>query len=160
MAAKAVPQLYRALHDAGFANQAESTSSTDGLELTGCAITAVCHCAPPQNKPTSDEIEACRPFLRKTIQVLPVQVLLALGQLAWKATLDFAYTESWMAGKRPKFGHGATVEFSGGRHLIGSYHPSQQNTFTGKLTRPMLDAVLERAKSLLRGHESGDPPMA
>ena len=142
--------LYRALRDAGFANQAESTDRDDGLELIDCAITAVCHCAPPQNKPTRDEIQSCQPYLRQTIELLPVRVFLALGQLAWKATLDFAYTEAWLGGKRPKFGHGAIVPFAGDRHLIGSYHPSQQNTFTGKLTREMLDNVLSQAKSLLK----------
>jgi len=141
--------LFRALHDAGFANQSESNSRNDGLELIDSAITAVCNCAPPQNKPTPDEVESCRPFLRQTIELLPTRVFLALGQLAWKATLDFAYHEEILSGKRPKFCHGAHVEMNDGRHLIGSYHPSQQNTFTGKLTREMLDDVMELAKCLV-----------
>lgn len=141
--------LYLALQDAGFANQAESTWRDDGLELTDCAITAVCNCAPPQNKPSTDEIAACRPFLQQTIELLPVRVFLALGQLAWKATLDFAYAEELLAGTRPKFGHGAEAKFADGRFLLGSYHPSQQNTFTGKLTRAMLDDVLSKAEKLL-----------
>ena len=112
--------LFRALHDAGFANQSESTSRDDGLELIDCAITNVCNCAPPQNKPTPGEIEACRPFLRQTIALLPTRV-----------------------------GHGAVAELADGRKLIGSYHPSQQNTFTGKLTRDMFDQVMQLAKRSL-----------
>ncbi len=142
--------LFRALHDAGFANQSESMSRDDGLELVDCAITAVCNCAPPQNKPTVEEVEACRPFLRQTIALLPVRVFLALGQLAWKATLDFAYSEELLSGKRPKFGHASHVELDDGRHLIGSYHPSQQNTFTGKLTREMLDDVMQLSGRCIR----------
>lgn len=142
--------LFRALHDAGFANQAESQSDDDGLELTDCAITAVCNCAPPQNKPTPDEVRECRPFLRQTIDALPVRVFVALGQLAWKATLDFAYDQAFLSGKRPKFGHGAEMQLDDGRWLIGSYHPSQQNTFTGKLTRPMLDRIFTMANARIR----------
>ena len=141
--------LYRALHDAGFANQAESNWRDDGLQLTDCAITAVCHCAPPQNKPTKEEILACRSFLRQTIELLPVQVFLALGQLAWKATLDYAYDVGSITGTRPKFAHGAVVSLLDSRFLVGSYHPSQQNTFTGRLTREMLDAVFAQASELL-----------
>lgn len=142
--------LYRALHDAGFANQAEATWRDDGLELTDCAITAVCHCAPPANKPTTDEVVACRPFLSQTIDLLPVKVFLALGQLAWKATLDFAYAEDLLCGKRPKFHHGANVTLADGRQLVGSFHPSQQNTFTGKLTREMLDDIFQTVADLLQ----------
>ena len=140
--------LYRALHKAGFANQAESTSRRDGLELYDCAITGVCNCAPPFNKPTGDEVANCRPFLRETIELMDVRVFLALGQLAWKATLDYAIAEGLYGGRRPKFGHAAEVVFSGGQYLLGSYHPSQQNTFTGRLTEPMFDGVVVRAKEL------------
>lgn len=140
--------LFRALHKAGFANQAESTHRKDGLELSGCAITAVCNCAPPMNKPTAEEVENCRPFLRATIELMDVRVYLALGQLAWKATLDNAVAEGLWEGKRPKFGHGAEMKLENGQFLLGSYHPSQQNTFTGRLTEEMLDMVFARAKSL------------
>ena len=140
--------LYRALHRAGLANQATSSDRGDGLELTNCVITAVCHCAPPQNKPTTEEVQACQPFLTSTIQLLPVRVFLALGQLAWKASLDYAYSHQLLEGRRPSFGHGAEAKLNNDRYLIGSYHPSQQNTFTGRLTEEMLDQVILRAKQL------------
>lgn len=142
--------LYRALHRAGLASQPSSRDRQDGLELRGCCITAVCHCAPPLNKPTAEEVSQCRPFLEATIECLPVRVFLALGQLAWKATLDYAYARQLLDGRRPKFGHGAELDFHNGQVLLGSYHPSQQNTFTGRLTRDMLDAVITRARELIR----------
>jgi uracil-DNA glycosylase family 4 len=141
--------LYRALHRAGFANKAESIRRDDDLRLIDCAITAVCHCAPPDNKPTSSEISACVSFLSDTFDVVPTRVFLALGQIAWQAIVDEARRRGWLAGPRPKFGHGAVCELRGGRWLLGSYHPSQQNTFTGKLTEPMFDAVFKSARRLL-----------
>lgn len=141
--------LYRALHKAGFASQAESTSRDDGLVLQNCAITAACHCAPPDNKPTRDEIMNCREWFDRTIATLPVRVFVALGQIGWRAVIDFARENGWYEGCLPKFGHGAEVELTEGRRLIGSFHPSQQNTFTGRLTEPMLDAVFTRARELL-----------
>jgi len=138
--------LYRALHRAGFASQAESVSGEDGLELTGCSITAVCHCAPPDNKPTREEVEHCRDWLDQTVDLLQPQVYLALGQLAWRAVVDLARSREWYTGKLPKFGHGASVNLTGERHLIGSYHPSQQNTFTGRLTEEMLDDVFAKIR--------------
>ena len=141
--------LYRALHKAGFANQAESSGPRDGLALIDCAITAVCHCAPPDNKPLPDEIANCRQWLSETIDLVRPRVLVALGQIAWKALLAEARRRQWHAGTLPKFGHAAEVELAGGRRLLGSYHPSQQNTFTGKLTEPMLDAVFAAARRLL-----------
>lgn len=140
--------LYRALYKAGFANQANSSDRADGLELSNCAITNVCLCAPPQNKPTTEEVTTCRPFLTSTIELLPASVFLALGNLAWKATLDFAYATDQLDGKRPKFGHGAEATLNSGQVLLGCYHPSQQNTFTGRLTEKMLDTVIRRAKRL------------
>ncbi len=140
--------LFRALHRAGLATQPTAIDRNDGTELVGCAITGVCHCAPPLNKPTTAEVQECRPFLRTTIRLLPVRGFLALGQLAWKATLDYAMDEGLLEGRRPAFGHGAEVTLVSGQHLIGSYHPSQQNTFTGRLTEPMLDDVIARAKEL------------
>ncbi len=140
--------LFRALHKAGFANQPHAHSPDDGLELTDCAITAVCHCAPPDNKPTSQEIAHCHTFLQQTIELLPVRVFVALGQLAWQAMVDEARRRAWLVGARPKFSHGAKVELAGGRWLLGSYHPSQQNTFTGRLTEVMLDDIFRAARTL------------
>src|SRR5262245_52320799 len=136
--------LYRALYKAGFANQPHSASRDDGLELTDCAVTAVCHCAPPDNKPSTEEIANCRPWLAQTIDLVQPRVLLALGQIAWTAVLAEARHRTWQSGRLPKFGHGAVAPLAGGRWLVGSYHPSQQNTFTGKLTEPMFDLVFAR----------------
>jgi uracil-DNA glycosylase family 4 len=141
--------LFRALHKAGFATQPEATDVDDGLELIDCAITAACHCAPPQNRPTREEIENCRPFMTETIELLPVKVFLALGAIGWRAVIDYAKSVGWWNGKLPKFGHGARLQFANGLWLLGSFHPSQQNTFTGKLTEPMFDAVFEAARERL-----------
>ena len=142
--------LYRALHKAGFANQPHSEQARDGLALIDCAITAVCHCAPPDNKPTVEEIANCRPWLAETIDQVQPRVLLALGQIAWKAAVSEVRRRTWQTGRLPKFGHAASTELAGGRWLLGSYHPSQQNTFTGKLTETMFDAVFATASKLLR----------
>ena len=170
--------LYRALHRAGFANQATSQSRDDGLVLRDCAITAVCHCAPPDNKPTDDEIRSCHEFFTRTVDLIRARVFLALGHIAWKAITDLALQRNWLipeevattsarrgsesrdkavsvAGTgrlripRPVFSHGAEVQLIDNRWLLGSYHPSQQNTFTGRLTEPMFDRVFLRAKELL-----------
>src|SRR5579871_4037610 len=141
--------LYRALHKAGFANQSTYEHSADGLALHNCAITATCHCAPPDNRPTPAEIDACRSWMRETVDLLPVRVFLALGQIGWKSIVDLARERQWYAGALPKFGHAAEVALGGGRWLLGSYHPSQQNTFTGRLTEAMLDAVCQTARRLL-----------
>ena len=138
--------LYRALHRAGYANQADSTSRDDGLKLIGCAITAIGHCAPPANKPAPEEIAACRPWFEQTIDLVPVKVIVALGQIAWKGVVDYAVAQRWITGRRPKFGHRAEVALSDDRWLLGSYHPSQQNTFTGRLTEAMLDDVFRSAR--------------
>jgi uracil-DNA glycosylase len=141
--------LYRALFKAGFANQPESVSRDDGLMLTNCAITAVCHCAPPDNKPLPQEERNCRGWLTTTVDLLPVRVMLALGQIGWRAALVQAVERGWHVGRLPKFGHGAKVPLAGDRWLLGSYHPSQQNTFTGRLTEPMFDAVFAAAREIL-----------
>jgi uracil-DNA glycosylase len=141
--------LYRALHKAGFANQPTSVSKDDGLELHDCAITAVCHCAPPANKPLPMEIANCREWLVETIDAVKPRVMLALGQIAWRAAIAEARRREWHAGAIPKFGHGAKAPLACDRWLIASYHPSQQNTFTGKLTEPMFDAVFAEARRLL-----------
>lgn len=143
--------LYRALFKAGFANQPTSQARDDGLQLVDCAVTAVAHCAPPANKLLPDEIEHCREWLETTIDLLPVEVFLALGQVAWKAVVDQAVHRGWLSGRRPQFGHGAAAELPDRRLLLGSYHPSQQNTFTGKLTEAMFDAVFSQAKDRLAG---------
>lgn len=141
--------LYKALHKSGFANQAESTTLDDGLQLEDCAITGVCHCAPPANRPSVEEIQNCRHWLTETVELLPVHVFLALGQIGWKASLDYLIANGIWQEKRPKFGHGAAVQLEDGRWLIGSYHPSQQNTFTKRLTEPMFDAVFRKIRKLL-----------
>ena len=141
--------LYRALFRAGFSNQADSTSTEDGLELRDCAITAICHCAPPGNKPTRNEMSECEPWLKHTIDLIAPRVFLALGQIAWKGALDEFLKRGWYEGRRPKFAHGAQARLTNGRWLIGSYHPSQQNTFTGKLTESMFDHIFDRANHLL-----------
>uniref|UniRef100_A0A7C2NY47 Type-5 uracil-DNA glycosylase n=1 Tax=Schlesneria paludicola TaxID=360056 RepID=A0A7C2NY47_9PLAN len=141
--------LYRALHRAGFANQPTATDIHDGLTLFDCAITATCHCAPPDNKPTPEEISNCRPWLDETVTFLPARVFVALGQIGWRSVIDYARSRDGWRGPLPKFAHGAEVELADGRRLLGSYHPSQQNTFTGRLTEPMFDAVFQRARALL-----------
>jgi uracil-DNA glycosylase family 4 len=141
--------LYRALHKARFANRPASHDAKDGLRLVDCAITAVCHCAPPDNRPTPGEIAACRDWLSATLDTIPARVYLALGQIAWKAIIDQAAARGWLRGRRPKFSHAAHFELSDHRRLIASYHPSQQNTFTGRLTEPMFDRVFEIARSAL-----------
>ena len=136
--------LFRALHKSGFANQAESVSRDDGLALTGAFVTCVGRCAPPDNKPLPDELEACSSFLVRELKLLKeVKVILALGQIA----LQGIWRHLEKSRSRPKFGHGASVALSDGRHLLMSYHPSQQNTFTGRLTEPMLDSVFREART-------------
>ena len=141
--------LYRALHKAGFANQSQAISRDDGLRLLDCAITAGAHCAPPGNKPLPQELAACNAWLERTIDLLPVKVLLALGQIAWRAITVEARRRGWHAGAMPKFGHAAQMQLASGHWLLGSYHPSQQNTFTGRLTEPMFDEVFQAARQLL-----------
>jgi len=141
--------LYRALFKAGFASQARSVDRDDGLRLIDCAITAVCHCAPPANKPERGEIASCHAWLAETVDLVPARVFVALGQIAWAAIVAEARRRGWWRGKLPKFGHAALVRLGAGRAIIGSYHPSQQNTFTGRLTEPMLDRVFALAREEL-----------
>lgn len=145
--------LYRALHKAGFANQPDSRSIHDGLKLQGAIVTAAARCAPPGNKPTPRELANCSEYLNWEIARLAnARVYLALGKIAF----DRAYALLKARGltlparARPKFAHGARVELGGGRWLLASYHPSQQNTFTGKLTERMFDSVFREARNLIR----------
>ena len=140
--------LFRALHRAGFANQPEATDQKDGLKLIDCAITAVCHCAPPDNKPSREEIGNCAEFLNRSFEITNPKVVLALGKIAFDATVRLALENEWLQPPRPKFGHGIQVSLEKSRWLLASYHPSQQNTFTGRLTESMLDEIMEAAKTL------------
>jgi uracil-DNA glycosylase len=136
--------LYRALHRAGFANQPTSEHRDDGLVLTDAFITAPVRCAPPANKPTPDERANCRPFFERELALLPnVRVFVVLGQIGYDATCALLGVRP-----RPRFGHGVEVPVDARRKIICSYHVSQQNTFTGKLTEPMLDAVFSRAREI------------
>jgi len=139
--------LYAALHRAGFANQPNSDSRDDGLVLKGIWISAAGRCAPPANKPTPEELATCSEWLDREREALSeVRVILALGAIAWEAALALlARGGAVLPRPRPKFGHGAQVDL-GGLQLVGCYHVSQQNTFTGKLTPRMLDAVLRSAR--------------
>jgi uracil-DNA glycosylase len=144
--------LYAALHRAGYANQSESSSSDDGLRLRDAYVTAVVRCAPPANRPTPAERDECLPYLVRELALLErVLVIVALGAFAWDGALRaLRASGSELPRPRPRFGHGAEAEV-GGLTLLGSYHPSQQNTFTGRLTEPMLDRVLSRARQLSSG---------
>ena len=146
--------LYRALHRAGFASQAEATSADDGLRLSGAYITATVRCAPPDNQPTRVEIESCRNYLVRELEALAgVRVILALGKIAFDASLRVLLEHGAPVPRpAPRFAHGAEVRFpSGWPCLIASYHPSQHNTQTGRLTEAMLDGVLEQVRRLLDG---------
>jgi uracil-DNA glycosylase family 4 len=140
--------LFRALHKAGFANQPQATRIDDGLRLIDCAITAACHCAPPANKPTPQEIANCRPFLDETFALVRPRVVLALGQIGWAAVTKY-YREHGQLTVNPKFAHGAQHRLPDGVWMLASFHPSQQNTFTGKLTEPMFDSIFTAARRLL-----------
>ncbi|MEZ5342947.1 MAG: uracil-DNA glycosylase [Acidimicrobiales bacterium] len=136
--------LYRALYRAGFANQPESVSIDDGLQLDGAFVTSPVKCAPPANKPSVGERDTCRPFLDRELELLRPQVFVALGGFAYAGLATYLGVRP-----RPKFGHGAEVSLGDGRTLLASFHVSQQNTFTGRLTEDMLDAVFDRARVLL-----------
>jgi len=138
--------LYAALHRAGLANRPVSNARDDGLELHGAYLTAAVRCAPPANKPTVTERDRCRPYLDRELALLAnARVLIALGSFAWDAALrSLAAIGCDLPRPKPRFGHGAEAAL-GRWALLGSYHPSQQNTFTGRLTEAMLDEVLARA---------------
>jgi uracil-DNA glycosylase family 4 len=136
--------LYRALHRAGLANQPTSTHVGDGLELSGAYLTAAVRCAPPDNRPLPEERDRCRAFLEREMALLDdVRVVVVLGAFAYQAVAVLLDVRP-----RPRFGHGVEVATPDGRTIVCSFHPSQQNTFTGRLTEPMLDAVFARAVEL------------
>ena len=143
--------LYAALHRAGLANQPTSTGKRDGLKLVNTFVTATCRCAPPANKPTAEEIANCEPYLDREFDLMDrLRVTVALGKIAWDAALRRARRVSGSLPRpRPAFSHGAetVLPMRAGAPcwLLGSYHPSQQNTQTGRLTRPMFDRVIRRA---------------
>jgi uracil-DNA glycosylase family 4 len=140
--------LFAALHRAGYANQEASVSREDGLALTGAYVAAAARCAPPDNKPTPAEFARCLPFLVREIAALTsLKAVLALGAHGWRAAIEaLAANGAERPRPLPKFAHGAEAEI-GGKRLIASYHVSQQNTFTRRLTPKMLDAVLRRIRS-------------
>jgi uracil-DNA glycosylase len=135
--------LFASLYRMGFANQPTSRRRDDGLELRGAFVAAAVRCAPPANRPLPSERENCLPYAAEELELLPVRVIVCLGAYAWDSAAR-------LLGVRPKprFSHGAEHTLPDGRVLLATYHPSQQNTFTGKLTEPMLDAVFLRARAL------------
>jgi uracil-DNA glycosylase family 4 len=141
--------LYAALHRAGYANQSESERRDDGLRLSDAYVTAVVRCAPPANKPAVTERDACLPYLERELELLErCRVIVALGSFAWDGALRAARAlEVEVPRPKPRFGHGAEADL-GRWKLLGCFHPSQQNTFTGKLTVPMIDAAFARAREL------------
>ena len=136
--------LYRALHRAGYANQPTSEHRDDGLRLSGAYVTAAVRCAPPGNRPTTLERDTCSPYLERELALLrEARVVVALGGFACGVLSSLTGLRP-----RPRFGHGVEAALPGGRTLLCSYHPSQQNTFTGRLTEPMFDAIFDRAREL------------
>ena len=135
--------LFGCLHRTGFASQATSRHRDDGLRLEGAWIGAAVRCAPPANRPTPAERDACLPFASEELKLIDPRVIVCLGAYAWDAAARLLDLRP-----RPRFGHGAEFAVEGGPVLLGSYHPSQQNTFTGKLTEQMMIAVLARAREL------------
>jgi uracil-DNA glycosylase family 4 len=144
--------LYGTLHAFGFSSQPNSGHRNDGLQLKDCYITAAVRCAPPGNKPLPAEFDRCRPYLVHELKLLKhARVVVALGKIAFDSFLKACRENGGVIPKpRPEFGHGSFVPLGDSLVLLGSYHPSQQNTFTGKLTREMFDAVFKKAKALLQ----------
>ena len=137
--------LFASLYRTGLANQPTSLHADDGLELRGAFVAAAVRCAPPANRPLPSERDNCLPYAAQELELMPsVRVIVCLGGFAWDAALRLDPPSP----PRPKFGHMAEYELPGGRYLLGSYHPSQQNTFTGRLTEEMTDAVFVRASEL------------
>ena len=145
--------LFAALHRAGYANQAASVRAGDGLELTDAWIAAAVRCAPPANKPTPAERDACLPWAVRELELLEhVELILCLGGFAWQAALQLRSAAGEpMPRPRPTFGSNVVWDSGGRWPLLGCFHPSQQNTFTGRLTEKMIDEILEHARSLTSG---------
>ncbi len=144
--------LFRAMYEAGFASQPTATHASDGLELRNAMITAAAHCAPPGNKPTAQELSHCADFLEATFGLLlDLRVVVCLGRIGFDAVLKLYHRSGWIAQKsRYRFAHGAQHGIDDAPTLLCCYHPSQQNTFTGRLTRPMLLDIFKRAHTLAR----------
>ena len=142
--------LYRAMWRTGFANRPESSGRDDGLRLFGAWVTAPVRCAPPQNKPTIDERDACAAWLDRELAILAPSVLVALGDFAYRSIWRYlADTDHDVPRPRPRFAHGLEIGILDGPVILASFHPSQQNTFTGRLTEEMLDRVFRRARELV-----------
>jgi uracil-DNA glycosylase family 4 len=148
--------LYRAMFRAGFASQPSSISAGDGLALSDAWVTSPVRCAPPANKPTAAERDNCRSWFDAEVGIIDPLVFVALGGMAYRAVLRHVADRGFALPRpRPRFSHGLEVAVDDGPVVLASYHPSQQNTFTGKLTEEMLDAVFERAALLLEGEPQG-----
>ena len=148
--------LFAALHRAGFAGQPTSVAADDGQRLLDVRMLAAVRCAPPANKPTPEERDACAPWLVRELELLAptLRVVVALGGFAWAAIWPALRGAGYgVPSRRPPFGHGVEISLSNGIRAIGSYHPSQQNTFTGKLTEPMLDAVFGQVREAFSSPE-------
>jgi uracil-DNA glycosylase len=136
--------LYGALHRTGYANQPTSISRDDGLQLNSAYVSACVRCAPPANRPTPEERDTCLPYLERELRLLKgVRVIVCLGKFAYDGVAKVLHLK-----RRPAFGHGVELALEDGRHVICSFHPSQQNTFTRKLTVPMFDSIFLRAREL------------
>jgi uracil-DNA glycosylase len=135
--------LFASMYRTGFANRPESLHAGDGLELRGAWVAAAVRCAPPANKPLPEERDNCLPYASEELRLIEPAVIVCLGKFAWDAACLLLGIRP-----RPRFGHLAEHSTEGGPVLLGSFHPSQQNTFTGKLTEPMLDAVFEEARKI------------
>jgi uracil-DNA glycosylase family 4 len=141
--------LFRALHHFGFANQPNSSHRDDGFALKDCYITATLRCAPPKNKPLPEEIENCRPYLLEELRLLEnINVIIPLGQIAFAQTLKSLRQRGFEIPPL-SFGHGKVYPLENGQTIITTYHPSQQNTQTGKLTKPMFHKIFEMARKRL-----------
>jgi uracil-DNA glycosylase len=146
--------LFASMHRTGFASQPVSRAPDDGLRLDGAFIAAAVRCAPPANRPLAEERDNCLPYAAEELELLEPPVIVCLGLFAWDAACRLLGVRP-----RPRFGHAAEFEVEGGPMLLGCYHPSQQNTFTGKLTEPMTDAVFARARELAYGSSSASPSL-
>jgi uracil-DNA glycosylase family 4 len=148
--------LYAALHEAGFANRAIAVRRNDGLRLKDAFIAAACRCAPPDNKPLPSELLNCRSYLERELKIIKPKVVLALGKIAWDTYLDILKSEGVIASRaKYVFAHGAEAKLPGdGPLLVGVYHPSQQNTQTGKLTPAMYAKIFKRIRRILKDSQA------